>query len=126
MFGVLGAAPVLAIMAQALRCIRNFQFRCGTPQPLQIVIASSLFAKHVNDEPSKIKERPFGGALSFAMLWRALRVFVQLLLDLAADAKHLRGAEAGTDDKVLRERTQTVQIENGNGSGFFFLRGMNG
>jgi hypothetical protein len=60
------------------------------------------------------------------MLWRALGVFVQLLFDFSADGLHLRGAEAGTDDEVLRERGQAAQIENGDGSGFFFLRRMNG
>jgi hypothetical protein len=80
----------------------------------------------VNDEASKIKERPFGGPLSFAVRWGALRVFVQLLFNLGANGLHLRRAESGADYEVLRERPQAAQIENGNGSRFFFLRRMNG
>jgi hypothetical protein len=60
------------------------------------------------------------------MLWRALGVFVQLLFDLGANRLHLRGAEAGTDDEVLRERAQAAQIENRNRPSLFFLCRMNG
>ena len=126
MFGVSAAAAGHAIVAQAFGGIGDFQFRGGTPQSLEIVIATRLFAEHVNDEASKIKERPFSGALPFAMLWRALRVFVQLRFDLSANSLHLRGAEAGTNDKVLRERAQAAQIEDRNCPGFFFLCRMNG
>src|ERR1700694_3082834 len=126
MLGVSSASASHVIVAQAFGGIRDFQFGRGTPQALQIVIAPRLFAQHVNDEPSKIKESPFGRALPFAMLWRALRVFVQLLFDLGANGLHLWSTEARTDDEVLRERAQAAQIEDGNRSGFFFLCRMNG
>src|ERR1700686_2391635 len=118
MFRVSGAATVYAIVAQAFGRIRNFQFRRGTPQTFQIVISPRLFAEHVDDEPPKIKERPFRGALPFPVLRRALRVFVQLFFDLRTNGLHLWGAEAGTDHEVFRERTQPGQIEYLNGSSF--------
>jgi len=117
---------VHAIVTQAFRRIRDFQFRRGTPQALEVVVAARLFAEHVNDEASKIKERPFRGPLPFAVRWRALRVFVQLLFNLSANGLHLRRAEGGTDYEVFRERPQAAQIENGNGPGFFLLCRMNG
>ena len=117
---------VHAIVAQAFRRIRDFQLRCGAPQALEVVVAARLFAEHVNDEASKIKERPFGGSLPFTVRWRALRVFVQLLFDLGTNGLHLRRAEAATDHEVLRERAQAAQIEDGNCPGFFFLCCVNG
>src|SRR5450755_4233165 len=120
MFGIFSRAAHRAVVAQAFRRIRDFQFRRGSPQPLQIVITPRLFAENVHHETSKIQPRPLGRALSLAMPRRTLGHFIQLLFDFAANGLHLRRAESGADHEVFRERPNAAEVQHGNPAGLFF------
>ena len=121
-----GRVGSLAARGCAFGLVGNFQFWGGTPETLEIVVAASLIAKDMNDEAAEIEQSPFGGAMTFAVLGRAAHIFVELLFHLGADRLHLRGAVAGADDEIFRERTDAAEVEDGNTCCFFGLRGLDG
>src|SRR5579872_2642678 len=108
-------------LADAFGFIGNFQLWRSAPQTLEIVEASRLFAENMHDESAEIEQRPFRRAASFAMLRRAPKFLVELLLDFRANRLHLRRAEAGADHEVRSERSHFAQVDDRDGGCFFVL-----
>ena len=106
--------------------IGKHKLRRGAPQAFEVVIAPRLFAENVQDETTKIDQCPFGGGASFTMFRRSMKLLLELLFDLAADGLHLGRAESRADDEIVREGTDTAEIENGDSCCFFILRRFDG
>jgi hypothetical protein len=53
-------------------------------------------------------------------------VFLENLLDAAANGLNLRGAETGADDEMIGEGPSALEIEHVNIRGFFVAGGLDG
>jgi hypothetical protein len=108
------------------RIVGDFELWRRAPKALEIVVAARLFAENVQNEATEIDERPFSGAAPLAVLWGAMKLFFELVLDFATDRLHLRRAESRADHEVVRKGADAAEIENSNACCFFILRGLDG
>src|SRR5208337_802260 len=97
---LVSAHSLRKLFSPCLRLVRNRQHRRRPPQSFQIVVTPRLLPEDVNDEASKIQERPFRRPLAFAVLRRALQFLVQSLFNPGADGLQLRPAVPRTNYKV--------------------------
>ena len=95
----------------------------GTPEAFEIVVVALALGEGMHEESAVVEQNPFGAFAAFAMN-RADSVFAQLFLDGVDNGRDLRSAKTGAEQEGFGEGPESGEIQNGDGFGFFVLRGV--